>query len=184
MATAITFRMQAGFPGDVNRMHPASILPALNDGTSPVLTAGLVAMYNGASNDVRSVATGDEQSDGDTPLSIAGITVRAYPAQQATASTFGAPATLGGPEALASASIIDILISGLIMGVVVGTPNKGDPVFVWAAASSGAHIQGGFEATASDNNTFAIPGAFFNGPPDSSGNVEVMLINTLTQPTS
>lgn len=176
MSTAILFRMQAGFPGDVNRTHPASIVPRLNDATSPVLTAGLVAMYNGAANDVRSVATGDEQTPGTTSLAVAGIAVRDYPVQQPTATTFGAPATIGAPEALPAGGFISVLVEGFIMGVVVGTPNLGDPVYVWAAASTGAHIQGGFEATALDGSTFAIPGATFNGPPDTSQNVEIQLI--------
>lgn len=175
VSTAIKYRMQAGFPGDVNRTHPASIVGRLNDPSAPVLTAGLVCLYNGASNDVRSVAAGDAQSTGTTALAIAGITVRSYPIQQATASQNYAPATIGSPETLPAGGVIDVLTLGYIMGVVVGSPNLGDPVYVWASASSGSHVQGGFEASASNTNTFAIAGATFNGPPDTLGNVEIQL---------
>lgn len=173
MTTALLYRMQGGFPGDVNRTHPASIVPALNDASTPVLTAGLVAMFNGASDDVRSVATGDAQSNGTTTLRIAGVTVRSYPIQQPTAAVAYAPAAIGAPEPLPAGQYIDVLDDGFIMGVVVGTPNKGDPVYIWASASSGAHIQGGFEASSSGTNTFGLDNAYFNGPPDSLGNVEV-----------
>ena len=174
MSTAILYRMQAGFPGDVNRAHPASVVPVLNDASTPVLTAGLVAMFNGASNDVRSVASGDAQTPGTTVLRPAGVTCRAYPIQQTTAGTAYAPASIGAPEPLPAGAAIDILNNGFIMGIVNGVAQKGATVYVWAAASSGNHVQGGFEAASTDGSTFALPAScYFNGPADSLGNVEI-----------
>lgn len=174
MSTAIAYRMGAGFPGSVNRTHPASIFPILNDPSTPVLTAGLVIMYNGSAQDGRSVAAGDAAGNGTDIKKIAGISVRAYPVQQPTAATAYAPASIGAPEPLPAGAMIDRLTIGAIMGVVNGSPNLGDPIYVWAAASSGAHVQGGFEASPSAGNTFQLPATVtFNGPPDVNGNVEI-----------
>ena len=56
-------------------------------------------------------------------------------------------------------------------------PVKGGAVFVWCAATSGSHIQGGFESVASGGNTAALDTTRyqFNGPADANGNVEVCI---------
>lgn len=175
MSTAILYRMGAGFPGDVNRTHPASISPILNDSATPVAFAGQVAMFNGASNDARAVVAGDAAANGTDVKRIAGIAVRAYPVQAVNpAANYDAQSL--GASALPAGTVIDTLRSGFIMGVVNGAPNLGDPVYVWAAASTGSHVQGQYEASSSATNTFALPnGSYFNGPPDVNGNVEIFV---------
>lgn len=171
MSTAILYRMQAGFPGDVNRTHPASLVPILNDPTNPVAKPGQVGLYNRAAQTMRAVASGDAVTNGTDPVHIAGIAVRAFPIQSATPpGNYGAE-TIGGGSL--PSGIVDRLQSGFIMGIVNGTPDLGDPVYVWAAASTGNHVQGQFEASATAGSTFSIANAEFNGPPDSLGNVEV-----------
>lgn len=173
MTTAILYRMRAGFAGDVNRSHPASILPIMNDPTAPVLLPGQVGMYNGSADTMRAVVAGDAAGNGTDTKHIAGIAVRSFPIQGSTPPGNFAAETIGG-GALPAGVVVDRLLSGAIMGVVNGTPNLGDTVYVWAAASSGAHVQGQYEAASSAGNTFALPStAFFNGPPDSTGNVEI-----------
>ena len=52
---AFTFRMGAGSPGEVTRIHPASIFPYLNDasGANPLTYFGQAALFHGATNTVR-----------------------------------------------------------------------------------------------------------------------------------
>lgn len=167
--SAFAFRMPAGFPGDVSRVHPVSVEPCLIDPAQPPAAYGYpVIGDNSTTNGVRGFKASD------TGVTVVwGVTVRPFPAQQQSGnltSSFGAgtPPTTGE---------IDVMRSGYIMasipsGVVV---NKGSPVFVWCAASTGAHVQGGFEGAASGGNTAALDvnKYQFNGPADSSGNVEV-----------
>lgn len=169
--TAFTFRMGAGFAGDVNRGHPASILPCLIDPTNPVTLFGIPVIVVTTSNGVRPFAAGD------TALVDAfGVSVRPFPYQQATtANNYGAVAYgAGAPSTLQP---LDVLRAGYIMVPVVGTVTKGGAVFVWCAAASGAHVQGGFEAAASGGNTAALatPKFMWNSPADSTGIAELSI---------
>ena len=166
-ANAFQFRMGAGFPGDINRSHPFSAEPNLNDGTLPVLLTGL-ACIRSATGTVRSIQVGD--------TSIAGVVTRPFPTQAVSGSNYGAVGF--GPAAPPPNAPIDVLNWGYIIVQVnsngAGIVN-GSPVYVWAAASSGAHVQGGFEGTNPAGNGFAVTGAYFRGPVDTSGYTEVMI---------
>ncbi len=125
---AFTYRMGAGFPGDVNRMHPTSIEPCGVYATQPPLLYGGAVLVRPASNNVRQPQAGDT-----AVTTIYGLVVRPYPAQDfANSSGIGAavpPAT----------GVIDILRMGYGMTKVVGTTRKGDPCYLWIAADSGSH---------------------------------------------
>jgi hypothetical protein len=168
---AFQFRMGAGFAGDVNRTHPANIEPVINNATTPVLLAGLASLVDTATNTIRSIASGD------TTMTVPyGVTVRAYPFQVASATNYGAQAF--GTAALSASTLQDVLRAGYIMVQLpagAATVTKGAPVFVWCAASSGAHVQGGFEAVATGGSTAALDVTRFsyNGPQDATGVVEL-----------
>jgi hypothetical protein len=173
---AFKFRMGAGFLGDVNRTHPASIEPALQSNTPATAFGQPVVIAADTTNGVRPLAPGDNGL-----TAIFGITVRPYPLQAATApNDFGGTQSAGGaitqggtPPAKGA---IDILKSGYIIGKLSGgtQPAKGGAVFIWVAASSGNHVQGGFEAAATGGSTMALDAkSYFNGPSDANGNVEV-----------
>ena len=163
---AFQFRMGAGFTGDVNRTHPASIEPTLIDASAPPTAFGQAVLVDPTTQGVRPFTVGD------TAVTLAyGVTVRPFPAQQAAATNFGAAAIGGVAPPLTG--VIDVLRAGYIMSTVVGSPVKGGAVFVWCAASSGAHVQGGFETVASSGNTAALTNALYNGSPDANGNVEI-----------
>ena len=165
---AFAFRMGAGFPGDVNRTHPASIEPCLNDVQTPVTLFGQPVLVDTTDQTVRPFAAGDAS---DTVPSGYGISVRPYPFQQSSASNFG-QADIGTTPVPAGA--VDVLRAGYIMGKLnAGTAGKGLPVYVWCAASTGSHVQGGLEGSASSGNTVQLKNATFNGQADASGNVEV-----------
>ena len=162
---AFQFRMTAGNIGTVNRYHPASIEPAPISGTVPP-AIGLACVIDATSKLLRLVQAGD------TALTdIYGILVRPWPFQQGTAANFSGAIGFGTATPVsAQFGVWDVLRSGYIIAPIVGTPGKGDPVFVWVAASSGAHIQGGFEAAATGGSTMAIGSlkTTFQGPPDAN----------------
>ncbi len=167
---AFQFRMGAGFPGDVNRTHPASIEPALIDASAPPTAYGQAVLVDATTQGVRPFTTGDQSN---TVAAGYGLTVRPYPTQQSSGSNFGA-ASFGAATPPAS-GVIDVLRAGYIMSTVPSgqTPVKGGAVYVWATASSGAHVQGGIEAVYSAGNTTQLLNATFNGSPDANGNVEI-----------
>ncbi len=163
---AFTYRMGAGFAGDINRTHPFSSEASLIDPTNPPLGYGLAVLPVAASNGVRQMAAADQGG-----TYIYGVTVRPYPTQQQSG---GMSASIGTTTPPVS-GVIDILKLGYIMVPIVNTggapATKGGAVFVWCAASGGGHLQGGFETAATGGSTIALPLTFatFNGPADSSG---------------
>lgn len=167
---AFTYRMGAGFPGDVNRTHPASILPALQNTTSPILLYGNPCLIDTATNSYREVIVSDT-----AVTKIAGVLVRPYPTQQTTG---GMNASLGAGTPPVT-GVVDILRSGYVMvrcnNFATAQPTLGGAVHIWVAASTGAHVQGGFESAATGGSTIAITNALFNGPGDSNGICELQV---------
>lgn len=169
---AFTYRMGAGFPGDVNRTHPASISANLVDTTDYPTLYGNPVVYTSA-NKVRKIKASDQSNTVD--LRPAGLVVRPYPTQQSTASNYG-QADLGN-AAPPVTGIVDVLTKGFAMvklNTGVAAPVKGGRIFVWAAATSGSHIQGGYETQYSAGNTVQLDASYlYNGPADANGVVEV-----------
>lgn len=168
---AFAFRMGAGFAGDVNRTHPAAIEAALQDATNPVNKFGVPVLINASANSVRAIAAGDASATAILPF---GFSVRPFPVQASTAGAFGATSFNSGiPQATGA---IDILRNGLIMGQLNtgATAVKGGAIYVWCAATTGNHIQGGLESVANAGNTALLdPRYTYNGPADATGVVEI-----------
>lgn len=171
---AFGYRMGAGFPGDVNRTHPASILPGLMTPTlaSKVRLYGDPVLIDPATNSYRGILVGDA-----AVTKIDGILVRPYPVQQMSgglASPIGAAAPPDGP------AVIDVLNEGFIIAkcnnFATQQPTKGGAVFIWYAADSGVHKQGGFESVATGGSTIAITNAKWNGPTDANGITEIQVM--------
>lgn len=166
---AYLYRMGAGFPGDVNRGHPASIEPCLIYTTQPPKLYGGAVIIRPASNAVRQPQAGDT-----SVTTIYGLVVRSYPSQD-TANSSGL-----GAAVPPTSGVLDVLRDGYGLTKCVGSPRKGDPCYLWIAADSGAHKQGFFEASATGGSTVLLTNAIFNGPPDADGNVEVFVWPALT----
>lgn len=170
---AITYRMGAGFAGDINRVHPFHAEPALADPTNPPTLTGQPVIAVAASNGVRALLATD------TALTaIYGITVREYPTQPNSSVLFGSLSTqgFGGAGNVGPAQALTILRSGYIMVKVSGSVAvaKGGAVHVWIAASSGTHVQGGFEAVATAGSTIPLDAkSSWNGPADANGIAEL-----------
>lgn len=165
---AFGFRMGAGFPGDVNRSGAFSVLPALMDTTNQVRLYGDPVLSNPAANSVRGFLSTDTGV-----TRIDGILVRPYPTQQTTG---GMSSALGAATPPAGLVVVDVLRAGFAMvkcnNFAVNASRRGDPVYVWIAATSGNNIQGGFVA-ASSGSTITIANARWASPPDSSGIAEI-----------
>jgi hypothetical protein len=168
---AYGFRMPAGFPGDVNRTHPFSVLPRLMTPTlaSKVRLYGDPVVYDAATNSVRGFLAGDT-----AVTKIDGILVRPYPVQQTTG---GMNATIGAAVPPDGPAVVDILREGYIIArcnnFATQQPAMGGAVFVRVAATAGALIQGGFSSVADGANTVAITNAKWCGPTDSNGITEI-----------
>jgi len=164
---AYSFRMPAGIPGDVNRVWSATIEPQI---VTPYGTTGAPTAYGvPLVVDQTSGNVGNMRTVQSTDAAIYGILARAYPLNgtSVTASIGTATPPTSGP--------IDVLISGYMQVLLSGTTAayKGAPVYVWVAAATGSHIQGGWEPVASGGNTILIPNSNFTGPADSNGFTEI-----------
>lgn len=278
---AFTFRMGAGFPGDINRTQFNSTLPALMDVTNPVALYGNPVLINSSANSVRgflladaglqppvqaaaststsggtglvaattyyyvvtalnalgetlksneiSILTGAGATNSNTVnwaavtgatgyriyrgldagaesqyytvgavityvdtgaaatnlmptlvnttavSKLQGVLVRPYPTQQ---STGGMSAVIGAGTPPVT-GVVDVLDEGFILttcnNFAAAPPTKGGAAFVWVAASSGVHVQGGFESVAVVGSTVALSNARFNGPPDAAGVCEIQV---------
>lgn len=163
-----TFRMGAGFPGDVNRTHPVSILPCLIDSNAPPTAYGQAVVVDPTTQGVRPLVAGDSGL-----TDVYGVTVRPYPLQQNSVNPAfgsGTPPTTGIIDVCNSGFITVVLGDGTLTGAL-----KGGTVYIWYATSTGHHVQGGFEASNTGGSTLALTfqAALFNGVQDGSGFVEL-----------
>lgn len=161
------YRINTGFAGDVNRVHPVSIEPALiSAGANPPTLSGQVVLADGAGG-VRAVVAA---TDG-AIASIYGITVRDYPFQNGLVQG-------NSEESIGTTGLTvkdcSVMRSGYMIVLVNGSPVKGAPVNIWVAASAGAHITGGFEAAATGGSTITLDSrSTFNSPAGADGLCEV-----------
>lgn len=142
--TAISFRMGAGFPGAVNRSHPASIEPVLIDASAPPTLYGQAVLIDATTQGVRPFAVGDQAL-----TDAYGVTVRPFPLQANTAT----PTLYSGTPPVTG--LMDVLKFGYIMigfNKSGSAPVKNGQAYIWTAATSGTHIQGGWETGAPSGN--------------------------------
>lgn len=169
-ANAFTFRMGNSSLGTVNRISNAKIEPCLVDTSAPPTGFGQPVVVDATTQGVRPLAAGDTALD-----AIYGFTVRPFPFQQGSTTNFGS-ASFGG-ESPPTNQTVDVLRSGYITALMSNPGSaavKGGRVYIWIAASTGAHVQGGLETAASGSNTIELDEkTYFNGPADANNLVEV-----------
>lgn len=165
---AYPFRMNTGFAGDINRAHPFSAEPNQNNATNPLDIYGNAVIVDAATNTVRKMLATDT-----AVTAIYGIGVRPFPTQQLS----GGPAAAIGVASVNTNMPLDVLRAGYFFSKVSGggTPAKDGAVYVWIAASTGNHVQGGFETSASGGNTIAVTNVFWNGPAGADGVAELVI---------
>lgn len=170
---AFTYRMGAGFPGDINRTHPFSAAPTIVDASAPPTSYGQACLLDPTTQGVRPFAAGDQSNT--LTFVPYGAVVRPFPLQQSSATNYGSIALgVGAPP---TSGVVDVLQAGYIMvqlNLGVTAPVKGGAVYIWAAATSGSHIIGGYETAYSAGNTCLLDSRYYyTGGVDSSGVAEI-----------
>lgn len=161
--TAFLYRMPSGIPGDVNRtgafptIEPQVITPSGTTGHPAAF--GLGIKIDATTHQVRTVTTGDTVCDG--------FLVRAYPFNSTQNGLGTSTPQLSGPCEIMKRGYMTVKLGGSTAAVKQGV------VYLWISASSGAHVQGQVEAANPSSDGFVIPGAYFTGPADADGNVEI-----------
>lgn len=154
------YRMPSGVPGDISRRQSSTVEPGVLNSALPFAAFGVACK----------VASGKVVpfSGSETAASLFGFLVRSFPMTGANASDplgTAVPPTVG---------VCDLLKRGyMTVRNNAGTPALGGAVYVRVAAATGPKPLGGVEASADSTNSFAVPGAYFTGPADASGNVEI-----------
>jgi hypothetical protein len=168
---AFAYGSPSGIIGRATRTisHPPDT--AVNDATNPIAFYGCVGVATAAGT-VRQIAATDTSGG----VLITGIAVQAFPYQQATTTAPYGASAFSAMSAPAGGHAIGYIRSGWACVYCNGaaTVNITTPVYVWNAASTGTHIQGTFEATATVGSTVLVANAFYNGPGDAAtGAVEI-----------
>jgi len=189
--TAYQYRMPAGTPGDVTRIHPSSIRAFSNDasGSNPLSYTGQAALFHGSTSTIRAVDHTDDAAKGGTTVAIAGITTRPYPTQDSGAGeTYGQAGY--GAGVIAPGAITDILTQGSILvlqnmptGTYATAAVLGGPVYVRTSPGTLAFSAlpvGGFEVVAdafSAATQMTVANAYWNGGADTFNVGELTLID-------
>lgn len=161
MGNAITYRMAAGVPGAVNRVEHATITPEVIDsGTPPTVYGAFVKVVTGK---IQPLASGDAGTV------AKGVLVRPYP-------TSGNGTDGVGTSTPPTSGICDVLRRGYIMATLkLGTAAKDAQVYAVTTAG-GSVVVGDIVTSASPaggGTGVAVTNAFFTGPADAGGIVEI-----------
>ncbi len=157
---AFQYRMPAGFAGDIQRVEEATIETQIIDAANPPTAFGVPCKVVG--DKIQPIG------DGDAASAVYGFNVRAYPVQGNGSDPLGTatPPTSGAT---------DILKRGYIMVALGGTADaaKNGTVYVRVGSPSAGKPLGGIEAAADGTGTVSLTNAYFTGPKDAYGVVEV-----------
>ncbi|NML34940.1 structural cement protein Gp24 [Paraburkholderia antibiotica] len=159
---AYTFRMPAGFAGDLQRAEVATIETQQIDSSAPPTVFGVaVKLVSGKVQPINNSA--------DTAASVYGINLRPYPIQTNGTDALGTstPPTSGVTDVL-KRGYVNVALGG------VAAAAKGGTVYVRVANPASGKPLGGFEAASDTTNTIALPSnTYFTGPADAYGVTEI-----------
>lgn len=158
---AYVTRVPAGFVGQISRFDSITTQPEVVDSSTPPTAFGSVVKL--VSGKVQPVASGDAGSV------TYGILVNPYP-HQSTTNALGTAAT---PP---TSGLVTVMRRGYIsMKLVVGTAAKNGQVYVVTTAGGSVAVGDIVTSTspAGGGTGVAVTGAFFMGPADANGVVEV-----------
>lgn len=170
--SVFSFRMPSGIPGEVNRAIAGAVeAPEVQNASTPVTEYGVPVILD--ANGARPVTAGDV-----TDQMEAGFSARPYPSSDLNYGLTNAGAAnpgfgSGTPPATGEITIMRRGFMTVKLGGSTAAAKHG-PVYVWTAVDSGAHVQGHVEAAdPGGSDGFALFRAWFRGPADASGNVEI-----------
>jgi hypothetical protein len=162
MSNAIQFRMGVGFPGVVSRPTEATVEGDQLDPTNFPTSYGVPVAVDATSKQIRKIMTGDAAA------AIFGMYVRPYPIQTSANDPLGtSTAPTSGIANVMKRGYMVVLLGGATAAAKNGT------VYVRVAAPATGKPIGGIEAAADSTNTIIMPNAYFTGPADANGNVEI-----------
>jgi hypothetical protein len=157
-SNAILFRMPFGIPGDLSRMAGAATVKAEIFGATAFPSYGIPVKLSAGT--VIPVAAAND--------AVYGFLVRPFPTQGPNASD---PLGTSVPP---TSGIANVMLRGYIaVKAVAGVPAEGGAVYVWYAATSGNNTPGSVSATSVPGSNYVVPGCYFTGPADASGNAEI-----------
>jgi hypothetical protein len=170
LSNAITFRMAYAIPGDLVQGQGRANVKAEVYGSTAFLSYGVAATIS--SGTVIPI----NSNLGSTANAVYGWLVRPFPLQEFASPSSTLNTTLSATPP--TSGIANIMTEGYI-GVYVqsgaSSVVEGGIVYIYYAATSGAHIIGGVEGTTSGNN-FAVTNTtnsrktcYFTGPCDTNG---------------
>ena len=169
-----TYQMPFGFPGRVNRVGGGGKLDIEAQAVSqasPVQAYGLAGQIDAVSGDFRAMAS--------TDTTIYGFLVSPFPTQPTSTSGFSGAVPLGTPGVPPTEGVVDVMLSGYMTvplqannAGLVTNPVKNGPVYVCIQNPPAGGYVGGVLGAADGGNTIAV-NAYFMGPPDANGNVEI-----------
>lgn len=171
---AYTFRMPAGVPGECTR------LAVLGTTITPEMVNTTAAAAGGAAWSYGNLAVVD--ANGARPAAVAdaafsattwGVLVRPFPTGDIGVA-FPAGIVDFGTGVPPQTGIVNVMRRGFFSAKLNGATAaaKGGAVYAFTGATAAPHQQGGFEA-ASGTSLIQVPGAYFQGPADAQGNVEI-----------
>jgi hypothetical protein len=159
---AFSYRMPAGIAGDINRIAAATV-EAQNitpSGTTLAPVAyGTPVVIDATTGNVRQFSASD--------TSAYGLLARPFPTTSSQDPLAVSTPPTAGP--------CDVLVRGYMTVLLQGptAATKAGPVFLYTTTTSTSHPSiGGFEA-ATSSGAVLLPRAYFMGPADSNGIVEV-----------
>ena len=156
---AILYRMAVGIAGNVNRVEQATIESQQYDTDYPCLKFGILTKL--VSGKIRPIANADVIAN-----VLFGFLVRPYPIQTTQNDALGAAV----PDTTRHA---DILRRGyMTVYLKVGTGSKGGQLYCYKT-TGGSGTVGDFGDGADSANAEAVTGAYFVGPADANGMVEI-----------
>lgn len=160
MANTILYRMPAGTAGAISRRQDLTVEPHTLDSTNQFAAYGLGGKISGGK--FVPIASGDAAT------ALFGIFVRPYPtaSQPDKVRQIGTGANFTG----------DCMKRGYVtvnIGADASTVDLSGPVYMRVSTPSATSPLGAFLSAADGENTVEITNAYFNGPGDADGNIEL-----------
>jgi hypothetical protein len=154
MSQVITNQMPIGNVGDITRDGVGGlVVESQTMGAVPLTAYGLPCKF------ASGALVGVELGDTDTAL-VKGFLVRVAPSLPGS----GTNEAFGVATPPLAGAVVNLMRSGyMAVKNNYGTPAKEGQVYVRTAATSGARLLGGIEATDDGANNMPIPGCFFTG---------------------
>lgn len=162
---AFQYRMDAGYPGAINRAHDATIQAEVMDNTGVPATYGL--MLTMGTNGVRAPVASD------TAAMFSGLYVRPYPtAGGSVSNAVNDPLSVSTPPGIGHANVMKRGYMAVKLNAASPAVVKGQAVGIFIGTASAGNPAGGVTGAAPGATVLAIP-AKFVGPADANGITEI-----------